>query len=170
MNNRQELGGILQYEATVYLVSYGGMFYDTFVGALLMFDTTFWLGIILTLIFHTSNKLIFNIGIFPYVMIASTSLFFKPDWPRKVYNYITRQPHTTVGNTDVKFSDYVPPVKRSLSVFKILMTIGVVIFLIWWVLMPIRFLYMPSDKGPQAWTENAHMVCTHFLTLPSNIT
>ena len=33
--------------------------------------------------FHLSNSVIFNIGIFPYLTIGATLLFFNPDWPRR---------------------------------------------------------------------------------------
>ena len=33
--------------------------------------------------FHVSNHIFFNIGIFPWLTIAGTTIFFAPDWPRK---------------------------------------------------------------------------------------
>merc|ERR1712137_12857 len=149
-------GGILRYEFMAYVVSYGGLFYDLFVGAMLMWNPTFWIGILLTMMFHVSNKIIFNIGIFPYVMVASTSLFFRPDWPRKLFHRIIGRPYEAVAETNVKLHEYVPPKSRKLSTFQVVVTIAVVIFLIWWVLMPLRFLWMPG-VGPQAWNENGHM-------------
>lgn len=139
-----------------YFISYGGLVYDLTVGLLLMWHRTFWIGIALTLIFHISNKLIFNIGIFPYVMIASTSLYFNPDWPRKLYYKIRKKPFTPVADTKTEFSSYLPPKNRKLSAFQCFVLLIALLFLVWWVLMPIRFLWMP---GPQVWNENGHMVC-----------
>ena len=34
--------------------------------------------------FHVLNKWMFDIGIFPVMMLAATLLMFPPDWPRKV--------------------------------------------------------------------------------------
>tara|TARA_R110001592_G_scaffold16881_9_gene71589 strand:+ start:14855 stop:16396 length:1542 start_codon:yes stop_codon:yes gene_type:complete len=34
--------------------------------------------------FHLTNSMMFDIGIFPYMTIATTLLFFNPDWPRRV--------------------------------------------------------------------------------------
>ena len=70
------VGRWLPWESTAYFMSYGGMIYDLIVGPMLFFDIFFWLAIALTLFFHLTNKLIFNIGIFPWLMIASTSLYF----------------------------------------------------------------------------------------------
>lgn len=33
-------------------------------------------------LFHVSNAVFFNIGIFPWLTIAGTTIFFAPDWPR----------------------------------------------------------------------------------------
>ncbi len=33
-------------------------------------------------LFHSANAMFFNIGIFPWLTIAATTIFFAPDWPR----------------------------------------------------------------------------------------
>lgn len=38
----------------------------------------------LTLVFHLINARLFNIGIFPWMMIVATTVFFDPDWPRRL--------------------------------------------------------------------------------------
>ncbi|MBI3800858.1 MAG: HTTM domain-containing protein, partial [Deltaproteobacteria bacterium] len=38
------------------------------------------------LMFHFMNARLFAIGIFPWMMIAATAIFFVPDWPRRVFN------------------------------------------------------------------------------------
>ena len=161
------MNGILGYEYSAYAMSYGGLLYDLFVGLLLIWNPTFWIGITATIFFHTLNKLVFNIGIFPYLMIASTSLFFRPDWPSRIthkllkHNGYVSGEYIPVADTTVKLSGYIPTKNRKKLTFKQkLAMLLVVIFMAYWILMPIRFLAMPSDKGPQAWTENGHMV--HF--------
>ena len=89
-------------------------------------------------------------------MIASTSLFFTPEWPRKLFYKLKRKQFTSVADTKVSFSSYIPPKERKLSFFQCFILFVVLVFLIWWVVMPIRFLWMP---GPQVWTEDGHMVC-----------
>lgn len=34
-------------------------------------------------VFHMSNAFYFNIGIFPWMTIAATTIFFEPDWPQR---------------------------------------------------------------------------------------
>ena len=83
-------GEILNRESTAYFMSYGGLVYDLIVGPLLLFDRTKWLGVALSLFFHLTNKLVMNIGIFPWFMIASTTFFFDPSWPRRFIAAIRR--------------------------------------------------------------------------------
>ena len=35
--------------------------------------------------FHLSNHFLFEIGIFPWLTMAGTMMFFDPDWPRQVW-------------------------------------------------------------------------------------
>ena len=42
--------------------------------------------------FHLMNARFFNIGIFPFLMIAATAIFFPADWPRRVVNDARTRP------------------------------------------------------------------------------
>jgi hypothetical protein len=111
----------------------------------------FSLGVITTLIFHISNRLIFNIGIFPFVMIASITLYFNPDWPRRLLCRLQFKKYTPVVQP-VKFSKIKP---RKLSKKEKLILYAVLIFLIWWFVFPLRNFVYP---GNVAWNENGHVV------------
>lgn len=37
-------------------------------------------------VFHLANHVFFNIGIFPWLTLAGTTLFFAADWPRKLFS------------------------------------------------------------------------------------
>merc|ERR1712100_864595 len=66
--NRQDtpyIGWILVKESTAYFMSYGGLIYDLIIAELLLFKKTLPIGIVLTMFFHSANKIVFNIGIFP---------------------------------------------------------------------------------------------------------
>lgn len=144
-------GQILHLEATCYFLSYGGMVYDLLVGPMLMWNRTFWLGIFSTLFFHISNKILFNIGIFPYMMIASTSLFFSPDWPRKLW-------HALRGGRS-RYQPICPEVTlktvkpKQLSWYQVLVTTLVVLFLLFWILFPLRHY---TIEGDVVWNEAGH--------------
>lgn len=42
--------------------------------------------------FHFTNSRLFNIGIFPWLMIAGTAIFFPPDTPRRILEDLRRRP------------------------------------------------------------------------------
>jgi vitamin K-dependent gamma-carboxylase-like protein len=66
------------------MFSYGGLALDLGVVPLLLWRRTRPLGFALAVTFHVMNAVMFHIGIFPWLMIAATTLFFEPDWPRRV--------------------------------------------------------------------------------------
>ncbi len=51
---------------------------------LLLWRRTRVVAFILVLIFHFTNSLIFNIEVFPWFAIVATSLFFAPNFPRRI--------------------------------------------------------------------------------------
>lgn len=57
------------------LTTWGGLFFDLGIGFLLFHRKTRWFAFILIIGFNVTNSLIFNIGIFPWMMIASLLLF-----------------------------------------------------------------------------------------------
>lgn len=80
---------VLSSDLFAYFICYAGLLLDLFVGFTLCFPRgfIFYVSVLASCGFHISNKLLFHIGIFPPVMIASTFLFFEPDWPAKTLNF-----------------------------------------------------------------------------------
>ena len=76
------IGQFFTKEAVVWSMNYGALLVDLFVVFLLINRRTRVLGYLAILSFHFMNSRLFGIGIFPWMMIASTAIFFKPDWPR----------------------------------------------------------------------------------------
>lgn len=57
-------------------MTYGGLLFDLIIGLMLIWKRTFWLAAAGVFFFNISNALAFNIGVFPYIMIASLILFY----------------------------------------------------------------------------------------------
>lgn len=74
------IGGLLQQRLTPYIMSWIGAAYDLSITFLLLNNKTRKLGFISVLIFHIFTWILFNIGVFPWVMIILATLFFAPDW------------------------------------------------------------------------------------------
>jgi vitamin K-dependent gamma-carboxylase len=58
---------------------------DTFVPFFLSYRPTRMLAFLATMAFHVTNKFMLNIGVFPYVMIGISFIYFDPDWPLEPY-------------------------------------------------------------------------------------
>ncbi|MEC8835474.1 MAG: HTTM domain-containing protein, partial [Bacteroidota bacterium] len=71
------IGPLLDYEATAYLMSWGGMLFDVLAGFLLLIPKTRTITWIMAAVFHGLTAIIFpQIGVFPYVMIVGTLVYF----------------------------------------------------------------------------------------------
>ncbi|MFT5683857.1 MAG: vitamin K-dependent gamma-carboxylase [Myxococcota bacterium] len=78
------VGGLLAWDGTAWGMAYGGLLLDLCAVPLLLIRRTrpWILGALV--LFHLCNELLFNIGIFPYLMVCATLIFLDPDWPRQV--------------------------------------------------------------------------------------
>jgi vitamin K-dependent gamma-carboxylase len=72
-------------QITVFIVHHGGLFIDLFVGYMLFFDKTRLVGTVISSAFHIMNSRMFNIGMFPYAMLATTCIFYSNDWPKRFF-------------------------------------------------------------------------------------
>ena len=80
------IGPLLDEPAVAYLASWWGAFFDcTVVGWLLWRRSRPWAFAVLAA-FHLATAALFQIGIFPWVMILAALVFFPPDWPRRLTN------------------------------------------------------------------------------------
>jgi vitamin K-dependent gamma-carboxylase len=63
--------------------SYAGLLFDAAIVPLLLWRRTRLAAYAAVLAFHVCTALLFPIGLFPWLMIALTPIFFEPDWPRR---------------------------------------------------------------------------------------
>ncbi len=82
------IGPLLSYEITPFLFSWGGALYDLFLVFFLLYRPTRWLAYLAVVVFHILTAMLFPIGIFPYVMIISTLIFFSPEAHENILNKI----------------------------------------------------------------------------------
>lgn len=91
------LGPLFKLKATAYLMAWGGMLLDLLSPFMLLHKRLRWVALALLLLFHATNHLIFNIGIFPYLSLVLTSLFFEPDWPARLVNWLSGKSRVVAG-------------------------------------------------------------------------
>jgi hypothetical protein len=140
------IGPIFQYKITAYLFSWLGMLFDTFIILGLLFKQTRWLAYTAVVIFHTITGILFQIGIFPLVMMLVVTIFFSPAWHERFLSRLAslfRKSDVVVESTAVR---RVSPHNRWLIP-------GLSIFLLFQLVFPWRYL---AYDGNLFWTEEGY--------------
>lgn len=94
IKNRSDIpivGPLFALKPTAYLMAWGGFLLDLLIAFFLLHKRLRWWALAAAVFFHATNHLIFNIGIFPYLSLVMTSLFFEPDWPGKFVNWLAKR-------------------------------------------------------------------------------
>ena len=152
------IGQFMTEDWMVSLFSWGGMLFDLFVVPGLLWRRTRVFAFAAALAFHLTNAFMFTIGIFPWLMIAATCVFFPPGWPRRVLTGRRLKLSSQVGD-EVTLSAGLGSNQKSrqqVSTIAILLCLYVTFHLLW----PLR--YLASDQSPN-WTERGHFFAWHML-------
>ncbi len=99
------IGPLLEYRETAYIMSWAGFLFDTTIVLWLLWPKTRKVAYVLLVGFHVSTGLLFNIGMFPWIMIAAATVFFAPEWPKGLFTWFQSKhfgakdaPNATSGN------------------------------------------------------------------------
>lgn len=84
------IGSLLKETWVAYAFSWSGALYDLFIPFLLWYRPTRSLAFVAVVIFHLLTRILFPIGMFPYIMIVSTLIFFGPEVHKKILSVISR--------------------------------------------------------------------------------
>ena len=79
---------LMQQNWVHYTMSWGGMFYDLFIAFLLLYSRTRIFAFFLVVFFHLFTAILFPIGMFPYIMIVGSLIFFDPKTHNKMIQKI----------------------------------------------------------------------------------
>lgn len=82
------IGYFLNYEIVAYLFSWFGAFYDLFIVFFLINSNTRPYAYFFVIVFHVLTRILFPIGMFPYIMIMSTLIFFSENFHVRVISFI----------------------------------------------------------------------------------
>jgi vitamin K-dependent gamma-carboxylase len=66
-----------------YVASWLGAAYDLSISFLLLISRTRPFAFLTVILFHAMTAVLFPIGMFPWIMIAASLIFFAPDWPKR---------------------------------------------------------------------------------------
>ncbi|MBO3698630.1 HTTM domain-containing protein [Roseivirga sp. E12] len=144
------IGQFFDQRWMVMFMSYSGLLLDLLIVPVLLFKRTRLIGFIIISLFHLMNDQLFSIGIFPWFMMFATTIFFAPDWPRKLLSSVGLKP-----NPNTHFQDYSlsrPIVQKGIIV-------GLALFVALQVSLPFRHLLIPGNVH---WTEEGHRYAWHM--------
>ena len=140
------IGPLLQHDWVAYLFSWGGMVFDLSISFLLLYRPTRRPAYILVIIFHALTALIFQIGVFPYLMMSATLIFFSENFHRSVLEKASAFFGRKASGGEEKLLVLSRPVRTTL-----LVVLGAHFLL--QALVPLRFLLYP---GTLFWTEEGY--------------
>ena len=92
-------------------------------------------------VFHSLNAIFFNIGIFPWVTIAATTIFFAPDWPGRII--------TTLRTSDARAA----PTPGSATKIPRVALIGLAAWIALQIALPLRAAAFDSEVR---WSGDGH--------------
>ena len=144
-SNLPIIGSFLNENWVHYAFSWAGMIYDLIIVFLLLYKPTRWFAFFLVVVFHVLTRILFPIGIFPFVMIVSSMIFFDASFHKKILSFIAnlfRFNALLFENGKQKLQEY-----SKLYNFKVLF---LSCFLFFQLLFPFRYLLYP---GELFWTE-----------------
>ena len=149
------LGDLFVQDWSVAVAAYGITLLHIIGAPLLLWRRTRIYVFLIYACFHVLNHFVFNIGIFPWMTLFATLIFFDPDWPKQVWKKLAAwfgsgktSKHKTRRTRERRANYWLPnPAKQNL----IFAALG--LWLAYQVLMPLRHLLYP---GNVSWTEEGH--------------
>lgn len=161
--NHPWIGPLLRTPWAIDVFVYGGLLYDLLVVPMLLFRPTRWIGVALSVVFHLTNAITLQIGVFPWFMLASVIVFFPPQTlARRGRIFIGQPPDPPIAIS--------PPPSEHSRMARIGF-LAALIYVIVQLLLPIRPWIYPGDAN---WNERGHrfawrmmlrhkIALTHFL-------
>jgi hypothetical protein len=140
------IGSFLQQEWLQIMVIIGGVLFDFFIIFGLLWKKTRVTAFIIALIFHLFNSAVFQIGIFPFLMIALSVFFFDPDTIRSRF-FKNKSPALSLTNEVFDL-----PKKIFIGILSL--------FFLFQIITPLRHLNM---KGDVSWTEEGHRLSWRMM-------
>ncbi|GMH36423.1 hypothetical protein BSKO_04291 [Bryopsis sp. KO-2023] len=148
-----------------WFICWSGTLFDMTISFLLFWKKTrFLLAFPGAIMFNVSNKLIFNIGVFPYAMICSLVLFLDDDTPAIFWNSLKGMPPPIIPISKSDDPDNKKDMRKPSGwrgkVYKRFVLIFFSGFVIFHSLYPLRHFVL--YKSNPSWTEEGHVGAWHM--------
>src|ERR1700752_663963 len=155
-------GHIFAADWVIYSFVFGGLMLDLLVVPLLLWRRTRLFALIAAVAFNLMNAVIFEIGNFPWLMLAALLIFFPPDLMRRFARafmspgeeFVDTKPSRTSATPKTDANSY-----PSLSTSQKLVAGLLATYLAVQLLLPLRHYLYPGDVN---WTEEGHNFSWHM--------
>lgn len=150
------LGQWMHYKATAFLFSWAGAIYDLTIWLFLWIKRTRGYAYVFVLVFHILTAILFpRIGMFPFIMITTTIIFFSPSWHQKVLAYLpfssSFDRYKSFGALEIKGRSYISTL--------------LLIYFIFQLYLPLRYLQYP---GNLFWHEKGYRFSWRVMLMEKN--
>lgn len=137
----------MQQEWVHYAMSWSGMLYDLCIPFLLLYKRTRWYAFALVVFFHVFTRVLFPIGMFPYIMIVTALIFFDANFHHRILSFIKTLLKPLKINSQTWRTEVYHYTNR-----KVLLPI-IAVFFVFQMAFPFRYLLYPSELF---WTEEGY--------------
>ncbi|MCV9385326.1 HTTM domain-containing protein [Reichenbachiella ulvae] len=136
------IGPLLAQQWFQWFIVYSGILFDALISPLLLWRKTRIWAFATLILFNLFNSAVFQIGIFPYMVVALAIFFFEPDQIRKLFFSKRQTFHSSEANNKPWF----------LYLF--------IAYFIWQLYLPLRHHFIPGDV---LWTEEGHKLSWRMM-------
>lgn len=145
-NKKYSLTGLLfSSSAKGLIMSWGGIVFDLVIIPALMLKRTRNAAFLVSVFFHITNSITFQIGTFPYMMIGACVLFYPPSTLKRIF----------------RLKDYENSSSLALTPrFQGLISFSFIAFITVQILLPLRHYVIP---GNVFWTEEGHRLSWRMM-------
>ncbi|MBL7933145.1 MAG: HTTM domain-containing protein [Bacteroidia bacterium] len=137
------IGNLMEKDWIAYFFSWFSCIYDLCIGFLLFQKRFVKYAYMLVIIFHVATALFFNIGMFPYIMMTITLIFFGPSFHETILRLLGKKEKTADEQQERQFD---------FTVAKTLVFVFLCFFIIQ-ITLPFRYVFYP---GKLFWTEQGY--------------
>lgn len=157
MNNRShDAAPIFQWltqDWGIAAASYGSIVLHLIGAPLLLFRRTRLIVFCAYVVFHLTNAMVFNIGIFPFMTIAATLILFDPNWPRQFFRFLQSRFKLLEGRNLERSTRSPSVVESGQTATRLIILAFVASWLVVQIAVPLRHHFRP---GNVAWNEDGH--------------
>ena len=155
------LGQIFKSEWVVYSFVAGGLLLDLLVVPLLLWRRTRPFALVAAILFNLMNSVIFEIGIFPWLMLGALLIYFPPDLLRRFARSFMAKGEPSLDAEPAHVSEQLPTaaVHASLTSSQKLVAGLLAAYLLVQLCFPLRHYLYPGDVS---WTEEGHNFSWHM--------